>query len=302
MRPAVRGALLACFACCLLLWASARAEMAYVYSGIGDTSAKDDFVSMVLITALDRTTASYGPYTLRKVPEQPRIRQIRDLDRGAGELSFAILGTAHNVSERLRPILIPIDKGIIGYRILMIRRSQQQEFAEVRTVEDLKRFSYGQNFSWDDVDILRANGLLVQTGDDFDGLYQMLARRRFDAFPRGVSEIGLEYQLRGPADPDLQIEQDLLIYYPLPLYFWFSRSPQGERLAKRLEEGMWSMINDGSYDALLWKHARPALQGLDLAHRRVLVLGNPLLPPRTPLNDTRLWVTPAQLARIGVSR
>lgn len=297
-----RGALLICFACCLLFCASARAEMAYVYSGMGDPESRDDFVSMVLIGALDRTVPAYGSYSLRKIAEQPRNRQVRDLESGGGDITFAILGTAHNIGEHLRPILIPIDKGMVGYRILLIRRPQQTAFAEVKTLEDLRRFSFGQHFSWDDADILKANDLRVQAGDDFEGLYQMLARKRFDAFPRGISEIVPELRVRGPSYPELQIEKTLLIYYPLPLYFWFSRDAKGEALAKRLEEGMWSMINDGSYDTLLWKYNRPALQGLDMAHRRVLVLNNPLLPAQTPLNDPRLWVSPAQLGLLSASR
>jgi hypothetical protein len=130
----------------------------------------------------------------------------------------------------------------------------------------------------------------------------MLAKRRFEAFPRGISEIAPELHLRSPRFPELQIEKSLLLYYPQPIYFWFPRNAKGEALAKRLEEGMWSMINDGSYDALLWRFNRPALQALDMAHRRVLALDNPFLPPETPLNDPRLWVSPAQLGLASASR
>lgn len=300
MRAMVCGALIFCFAG-LLLGIPAQAEMAYVYSGMGDVDNHDDFVSTVLITALDRTVAAYGPYSLRKIPEQPRNRQVRDLESGSGEITFAILGTARNIGEHLRPILIPIDKGLVGYRLLIIRRPLQASFAEVQSLEDLKHYSLGQQFSWDDTDILKANGLQVQTGDDFEGLYQMLARKRFDAFPRGISEIAPELRLRGASYPELQIEKTLLLYYPLPLYFWFSHDAKGEALAKRLEEGMWGMIIDGSYDSLLWRRLRPDLEGLDMAHRRVLVLNNPLVPPQTPLNDSRLWVSPAQLGLISAS-
>lgn len=301
MRGA-RGALLACFAYCLLFCAPAWAGMDYVYSGMGDADNHDDFVSMVLIGALDRTVPAYGPYRLRKIPELPRNRQVHDLENGSGEITFAILGTAHDIGAHLRPIRIPIDKGMVGYRVLLIRRERQADFAAVRTLDDLRRFSLGQNFSWDDTEILKANKLTVETGDDFEGLWQMLERKRFDAFPRGISEIAPELRLRGPTYPGLGIEKTLLLYYPLPLYFWFSPGPQGEALAKRLEAGMWSMINDGSYDALLWKFNRPALEGLDMARRRVLVLNNPLLPPQTPLNDPRLWVSPSQLGLVSASR
>ena len=290
-----------CFACCALLLAGrVQAEpMDYVYGYFSKTGDHDNYVFALIDEALTRTSAKWGPYTLHTVLEVPRNRQIRELETGTGSITFAVLGTAHDIGKHLRPILIPVDKGLVGYRLLLVRRADQKRFAHVREPGDLKQFSFGQNFIWDDVDILRANGLTVQTGDDFEGLFQMLNRSRFDAFPRGVGEIGREFIEYGPLYPDLEIEKDLLIHYPLPIYFWFPRNPAGEKLAERLEEGLRSMLADGAYDAIFWKYNRAVLQGLGLTHRRVLTLDNPFLPPDTPLDDARLWLTPEQLG-VGV--
>jgi len=292
-----RGAWMACFSCCALLLAfGARAEpMDYCYGYFSKTGDHDNFVFELIKEALTRTGAKWGPYELHTVPEVPRNRQIRELEAGSGSITFAVLGTAHELAKHLRPILIPVDKGLVGYRLLLVRRADQGRFGAVRSPDGLKPFSFGQNFTWDDVDILRANGLTVQTGDDFDGLFQMLSRDRFDAFPRGVGEIGREFQEYGPLYPDLAIEKDLLIHYTLPIYFWFSRNPTGEKLAQRLEEGLRSMIEDGAYDAIFWKYNRSVLDELGLARRRVLTLNNPFLPADTPLSDSRLWLSPEQL-------
>ena len=294
-----RAAVLAC--CVLALPAAARAQMEYVYGTIHPLDGKDDYVHALLDEALTRTSAKYGPFVLRPVQEMPRNRQIRALESETGTINLAILGTAHGICEVLRPILIPVDKGLVGYRLLFIRALRQERFDAVRAPGDLKAISFGQNFTWDDVDILRANGITVQTGEDFEGLFQMLRSGRFDALPRGVGEIGREYAEHAPAYPDLRIERDLLIHYPLPVYFWFSRSPRGEALAARLEEGLRSMVADGGYDAIFWKYNRAAVQELDLAHRRMLQLDNPLLPADTPLSDARLWLTPDQLGLLSPS-
>jgi len=296
-----RGAWTICFACCALLLAlAARAEpMRYAYDYVGRPDHNDNFVYALVAEALNRTAAEWGPYDLQTVPEVPRNRQIRDLESGGGRITFAVLGPAHDIGRRLRPILIPVDKGLVGYRLLLVRRTDQPRFGAVREERDLKRFSFGQNFIWDDVEIMRANGLTVETGEDFDGLFQMLNRSRFDAFPRGIGEIGREFAEYSPQYPGLEIEKDLLIHYPLPIYFWFSRSPAGEKLADRLEEGLRSMIADGVYDFIFWKYNRTALQGLGLARRRVLNLDNPFLPADTPLGDTRLWLTPEQLGVVA---
>jgi hypothetical protein len=285
-----------CFACCAL-WAQGRAwaQMDYVYGAIGKPGDTDNFVYALLDEALTRTSAKWGSFVLRTVPEVPRNRQIRELGAGKGSTTLAILGTAHDIGEYLRPILIPIDKGLVGYRLLLIRQGDQERFGAARNAADLKAFSFGQNFSWDDVDILRANGLTVQPGDDFEGLFQMLNRGRFDALPRGLGEIQREFSERKDLYPGLQVEKTLLIHYPLPVYLWFQRSSAGSKLSARLEEGLRSMIADGTYDAIFWKYNRAVLADLGLAHRRVLQLDNPFLPADTPLGDARLWLTPEQL-------
>ena len=133
-----------------------------------------------------------------------------------------------------------------------------------------------------------------ETGTEFDGLFPMLMHQRFDALPRGCAEISREMREKSGQWPDLEVEKTLLIYYPLPIYFWFAGTPEGNRLAARLEEGMRSLIADGTYDAILWKYYAPLLQGLDLPHRRVIRLNNPFLPQSTPLKDSRLWVDPTK--------
>ena len=289
-----RGALMIC--CALLLAHAVRAApMAYVYGYFNPSDERDNYVYALLDAALSRTSAQWGPYELHTVPEVPRNRQIRELETGSGGITFAVLGTAHDIGKHLRPIPIPVDKGLEGYRLLLVRRADQPRFSSVHASADLKPFIFGQNFTWDDVDVLRANGLAVQTGDDFDGLFQMLNRGRFDAFPRGVGEIGREFLEYSQHDPGLAIEKDLVIHYPLPIYFWFPRTPEGDKRADRLEEGLRAMLADGGFDALFWKYHRAVLQGLGLAHRRVLELDNPFLPSETPLSDSHLWLSPEQL-------
>lgn len=301
MRRLARGLwMILCFACCALSAHSAvRAEMAYIYGYIGRPDDHDNYLYALLDEALRHTRGKWGAYDLHSVPELPRNREIRELETPGGGISLAILGTAHGVGKHLRPVLIPVDKGLVGYRLLLIRGKDQARFAAMRSLADLKSIQIGQNFIWDDVDILKANGLTVQIGDDFEGLFPMLMRSRFDALPRGLGEIGREFAEHSALDPDMRIEKTLLLHYPLPIYFWFARSPEGSKLAERLEEGLRAMIEDGSFDQIFWKYHRAMLSDLGLAHRQVLQLDNPFLPADTPLGDTRLWLTPEQLG-VGV--
>jgi hypothetical protein len=92
--------------------------------------------------------------------------------------------------------------------------------------------------------------------------------------------------------PDLRIEDNIVFYYPLPMYFWFPKSAEGRRLATRAEEGMRIMIRDGSYDRIFDKYQRRKIERLRLKSRRIFRIGNPYLGPETPLGDKRLWFDP----------
>jgi ABC-type amino acid transport substrate-binding protein len=202
------------------------------------------------------------------------------------------LSTTPELERTLVPVRIPVDKNLGGYCVLLIRGERQQELREVRTVEDLKRFSFGLGLGWIDVDILRASGFRVVTGSSYDGLFEMLVNRRFDVFPRAAVEIIDEFEKRKAAMPDLRIEDSLIFYYPLPMYFWFSKTDEGRRLAARAEEGMRAMIADGTYDRIFAEVQGPKIERLRLKQRRIFKIGNPLLVPETPFGDKRLWFDP----------
>jgi ABC-type amino acid transport substrate-binding protein len=202
------------------------------------------------------------------------------------------LGTTPELEKALVPVRIPVDKNLGGYMVFLIRKEDAGRFAAVKTVEDLKKFKIGQGLGWLDVDILRANGFNVVTGSNYDGLFDMLANGRFDAFSRAAVEILDEYRERHEKIPDLAIEQTFILYYPLPMYFWFSKNDDGERLAARAREGMMGMIEDGTYDRIFLKYQKWKIDALHLRERKIFRISNPLLGPETPFSDKRLWYDP----------
>ena len=123
-------------------------------------------------------------------------------------------------------------------------------------------------------------------------LFEMLANGRFDVFPRAAVEVIGEYEQRKGDLKDLRIEDSLLLYYPLPMYFWFARTAEGQRLAERAEAGMRTMLADGSYDAIFDRYQRPKIERLRLKDRRAFRIENPLLGAETPWPEKRLWFDP----------
>jgi hypothetical protein len=120
----------------------------------------------------------------------------------------------------------------------------------------------------------------------------MLVHKRFDIFLRAATEVLDEYDQRKERLPGLCIEDNIIFYYPLPMYFWFPKTAEGRRLAARAEEGMRMMIEDGTYDRIFDKYQRHKIMRLRLKERTIFRIPNPFVGPETPFNDKRLWFDP----------
>ncbi|HEY9101149.1 hypothetical protein [Chitinimonas sp.] len=243
----------------------------------------------LLDAALKATSAEQGPYLMTPsgVSMSP-ARAALEVESG-GQINIIVRTTSPALEKQLRPVRIPLDKGLTGYRLFLVRSESQGAFDKVDKLSDLAPFKIGQGKGWVDVQILRESGLQVVEGETYDGLFQMLRAGRFELFSRGVNEISGELASARQQHQALAIERHLLLYYPLPRYFFVSRTPEGERLAARLEAGLLRLMQSGEFDRRYMAYKQQALAGLSLAGRRVLRLPNPTLSPETPLGNTRWW-------------
>ena len=273
--------------------ASSPATMTYVYHR--PESALDVryvYHWEILRTALERTKEKWGPY--RMVPSEfmTEQRQAFELKHATGKLTVMYLSTSPDFEKTLIPIRIPVDKNLGGYCVFLIRKEDKPRFANIRSLDDLRKFRYGLGLGWIDVGILRHSGFKVVTGSSYDGLFEMLVQKRFDIFLRAAVEVLDEYEQRKQKMPDLGIEDNILFYYPLPMYFWFPKTPEGRRLAARAEEGMRMMIADGTYDRIFDKYQRHKIIELRLKERKLFSIPNPNAGPETPFKEKRLWFDP----------
>lgn len=299
-RPFKKPAWIALFFCALFQAAVVIAvddppQNAMVYIHIGPESPQDgryDYHWRVLREALEKTLGKYGPYRLESAQYMNEDRQAFELQNQSGKLTVLIRGDTVEYERAFEAVWIPIDKGLLGYRVFLIRREDQPHFTSATTLDDLRNYSIGQGSGWKDIEILRANGLKVMAGGDYAGLFAMLANQRFDLFSRAAEEVTDEYLLQKKQFPNLMIEQNLLLYYPIARYFWFARSDEGRRQAQRIREGMTMMIDDGTMDRLFTAAHEKLFQELHLATRKLIVLKNPLGVPGVPKDDKRLWYFP----------
>ena len=272
---------------------SDKDSMVYIYNAPeSENDSRYEYHWEILKMALERTKKKYGPYVMRKAKFMTERRQLFELQNEAKELTVMYLGTTQEFEKKLLPIHIPVDKNLGGYCVMLIRKEDQEKMSRVRTLNDFRKLSIGLGYGWVDVDIFRSNHFNVVTGSNYEGLFKMLINKRFDVFSRSAVEILDEYETRKEDLKDLRIEDSLLLYYPLPMYFWFSKKEKGTRLAQRAEEGMKLMIKDGTYDKLFLKYHGKKTEALHLKKRRIFKIENPFLVPETPFADQRLWYNP----------
>ncbi len=195
--------------------------------------------------------------------------------------------TSQEREKKLLPIRIPLIKGLLGYRVAIIRAADKNKFAEVTSIKNLRKFTAGQGHDWPDTKVLAANQIKVVTSSTYDGLFAMLETKRFDFFPRGVNEAWQELAMQ--ENPKLKIEDSIMLYYPSPIYFFVNK--KNKSLAERIERGLKHAIDDGSFDQLFYSdpdHKR-MFASVNIEQRNIITLQNPLLSPLTPLDNKKLW-------------
>ncbi|OYU25773.1 MAG: hypothetical protein CFE41_19350 [Burkholderiales bacterium PBB2] len=255
----------------------------------------DDPFRQYCIEVLKLAIAHCGvSYSLQAV-SQPvgQERAIRALVAGQGSLNLLWSMTSEARERDLLPLRIPLDRGLMGWRLLLVRKQDQARFARVRQLDGLRGVVAGQMHDWPDTQILRANGLQVGTGSSYENLFAMLQRGRTDFFPRSVLEI--EDDLRRFGGPyQLAIAPGLMLRYPTAFYFFVS--PREPGLAEDLSRGLDRIVSEGLWQALFAQHMRPQFKRLALHERQVLNLHNPLLPTATPLRRAELWEEPGRMS------
>jgi hypothetical protein len=186
------------------------------------------------------------------------------------------------------PVKIPIYKGLIGWRLALVKQANQYIFANASTLEDLHLFTPGQHHNWSDYKIFEENGFTISSGADRLALADMLVRGRFDFFPRAVIEI--ERELREYAEMDIMLEPHLLIRYKSAYVFYVAKN--NVELAKKLTDGLRRAKADGSFDTLFEGHFKALFKRLDLQNRRIIELSNPLLPEEMLEIEEQFWISP----------
>lgn len=231
-------------------------------------------------------------YELQRVPGNlTQVRMVEDARNGSLDIIWA--GTSKELEDQLEPVRIPIYKGLLGHRFLIIRKGDQAKFDGINTLEDLKKVKLGQGTAWVDTKILESNGLNLVKTMKYQNLFYMLDGGRFDAFPRAVFEPFSE--VANYPTLDLTVEKRLMLVYKTDFYLFVNKN--NKKLAKELELGLNRAIADGSFEKVFLsaESVQEAISKGDLKNRVVIPLNNPFNSEETPIDRAELWIDPKSL-------
>jgi hypothetical protein len=201
-----------------------------------------------------------------------------------GRVDVVLMPNTTRTTGGLRPVKMPLTRGLLGVRLLLARPEDAPKFAEVATIDQLKRdFRVGYGRNWLDRDEMQALGFRMELVDTYTALFDGLRAGRFDYVSRGVSEVSNELVDPRLAGSGLAIVPGIALSYPLDDYFWVH--PRNARLAADIEAGCRRALADGSYAALFERFHLGAMRAMRMHERTVLhVVGYPV-PPGTPLDQ-----------------
>lgn len=217
-------------------------------------------------------------------------RSLLELDGTGKFINIAWTMSSKEREALALPIRIPIDKGLLGWRLLLVRKADRDLFRNVQATRDLLQYSSGQGHDWPDTPILRGNGLSVIESPLYGLLFRMLDKGQFTFFPRSVGEVWGELDAYG--SDKLVVADHIVLHYASPQYFFVGK--KDTKLAADITRGLEVAIADGSFETLFNDYYGEQIRRAGLDKRRVIELANPALPAGTPLARPELWFKPGR--------
>lgn len=228
-------------------------------------------------------------YRFKKSAENIEFkRAFKNVEQNRG-IDLVSVGTNAALEEELHAIPWPTDKGILGYRVCLIRKGQQPLFDRIRTLEDLKTIRFGLSDHWPDAAIMKKAGYTVLTAARYESLFAMLAKGRFDCFLRGIGEIKFELDKR--ADQGFEIETGLLLHYHLTNLFFVRKTDR--KLIQDLNQGFTRIKANGKFDDFFRSFFAPRFAELNLHKRIIFEVPSDHNSKETEKN----WEIPGQMLR-----
>ncbi len=148
-----------------------------------DSPAIHALVSLAL-----EKTPEYGEFRILRSGELSQGRALRELTRDSNRMvDIANVATSVERETLLTSIPIPVDGGLLGFRVCVVTPESLPLFTDILSLEDLRdrgvRIEQGAH--WPHTLILKDNHIPVITHSRYEILFGMLRNHRFDWFAPG---------------------------------------------------------------------------------------------------------------------
>jgi len=209
--------------------------------------------------------AGHTPVLVPEIINQLRTKFYLD----SGQISIFWMIESVERNEKYTPIDVPITNGLIGKRVLLIKKGDQHIYDDVQTIEDFRELNLvgGMGKEWFDVEVWKANNLRYkEKSGNWKLIFNMIAGGRdFNYFSRGVNEIIVE----SVQYPYLDIEERLVFIYDRDYRFYLSKDGvnAGDKHQSVIEDALKKAKDSGLIDRLVTKYWGNNLQVLDYDNR-----------------------------------
>ncbi|TYK64961.1 amino acid ABC transporter substrate-binding protein [Colwellia echini] len=281
---------------CLLTLCSSMAVAIDVVKLLGPQSGfdnKEAHKDAVIKRALEITIPEYGAYEIEKTSQSAVTGRALKMMQDGELVNLCIRIANEEWNQKTIPIKLPLRFGVNSYRLLLTNKVDLPKFANIQTLEDLKKLRVGLGRDWTITNVFRVNGFQTVESSNFEGTFSMLAHRRFDYIPRGINEVFEELSKRKDNLDTVVIEPTLALELKLATYAYVA--PNQPRLAKRLQSGLTMMLANGELRQLFNDYYLDEIKHAGMRNRKVIKIDNPLFVDSELLDDPKFWLSPNEL-------
>jgi ABC-type amino acid transport substrate-binding protein len=241
------------------------------------STARQSYETELLQTCLKVTQSDHGSSKLLiNNSNYPLAADEGNIFAAGADILVTVAGNLKFKDRRKIVISRSLTKGVLGYRLLVVRDESLELFKNIKNQAELQTLSIGIPATWADAGLFRQNKYRVVEKGTFDDLFQRLKDGAFDYAALGVNEIEEVFKHRVKPLGGISIESSLMLYYPFPLVFYVNhRNPT---LAERIDTGLQTMMATGEHDQIFNQYYGHVVQQFELKQRRCFKLNNPILP------------------------
>ncbi len=240
----------------------------------------------VVRRALESTVSEFGSFTFKRVKvAMAQGRALKSVVEG-NVINLFVCPSNEEWDQNTIAVKTPVRLGLLSYRLLLVNKASSVKFETIKSVEDLSQLTAGLKSDWITAAVFEKNNIPYTIGHNFEGLFLMLNRQRFDYIPRASYEIYEEFEQREEKLTNVVIEPNIALHIPMLTYVYVS--PKEPRIAERMKLGLQKLLESGELRQILYKYYSKDILRANIKNRTIIKVNNPYFKADA-LDERFLW-------------